>query len=78
MGCDGVEIKVKGSGQECPPHTGPLHTGPLHTGLLYACPFYTGFFLGRRLNRWKPQALAASRAPKRITASMLERPWGDQ
>ena len=39
---------------------------------------YTSFFLGRRLNSGEPHVPADSRAPKRITASMLERPWGDQ
>ena len=56
------KIKVNGSGRG----------RPLYTFFVYPC-----FFLGR-FNRGKPQLLADSRAPKRITASMLERPWGDQ
>src|SRR5580700_8592579 len=58
----GGKVKVKGSGRG----------RPLYTFFVYPC-----FFLGR-FNRGKPQLLADSRAPKRITASMLERPWGDQ
>src|ERR1022692_871053 len=40
------------------------------------CPPYK--FLRRDLNNGKPHALAASSAPNRITASMLDRPSGDQ
>ncbi len=39
---------------------------------------YLDCFLAEDWNRGAPQALAAMNAPKRMTASMLDRPWGDQ